>query len=434
MKYEQPYGISDPNASYINGNPSTGTMGSIPPAASIEFPQREIVNFITKSALTPTDADLLQLAKAVQAGLVNYGTDQGTPNQIVITPTVPITAYALGQRFVIKVKFGNTSQVTINVNGCGGVPLIHTDLSPINPYELIAGQLIEVAYDSANFQAIGGIGIGGAVLMTAPQNLYVNPTTGSDTLYDGTAPVISGISGPFQTIDKALNTMKRYNLGGWIFTINLADGVYTKTSTISCPLPNGSGTVVIQGNMTAPDNVSIFNTGTGSCLQMFNGGHYAVQGCSFRATAGNPGDQGHGIWVMFGTSCNVGKCAWNQVPANHLVAGSAASIFVSGDQYIHGGGIGAHQATYTDGVLISGIGVPTDPNLTITQPVTLGAFVQASQGGQIWSLWNSITGAANLTGQKYQAIANGVVNSGARGASALPGSAAGTVSTGGQYL
>ena len=47
MQYNPPYGVSDPNAPYINGNPSTGTMGSIPPAASIEYPQREIVNFIS---------------------------------------------------------------------------------------------------------------------------------------------------------------------------------------------------------------------------------------------------------------------------------------------------------------------------------------------------------------------------------------------------
>ena len=48
MQYNQPYGVSDPNAPYINGNPTTGTMGSIPPAASIEFPQREIVDVISE--------------------------------------------------------------------------------------------------------------------------------------------------------------------------------------------------------------------------------------------------------------------------------------------------------------------------------------------------------------------------------------------------
>ena len=51
MKYNQPYGVADEDAPYINGNPSTGTMGSIPPAASIEYPQREIVNMIEAAAL-----------------------------------------------------------------------------------------------------------------------------------------------------------------------------------------------------------------------------------------------------------------------------------------------------------------------------------------------------------------------------------------------
>ncbi|MHC2399095.1 hypothetical protein ACVMGC_003639 [Bradyrhizobium barranii subsp. barranii] len=30
MKYNQPYGVSDPKAPYINGNPATGQQGSIP--------------------------------------------------------------------------------------------------------------------------------------------------------------------------------------------------------------------------------------------------------------------------------------------------------------------------------------------------------------------------------------------------------------------
>jgi hypothetical protein len=46
LLYNAPFGNSDNDASYVNGNPSTGTMGSIPPAASIEHPQREIVKVI----------------------------------------------------------------------------------------------------------------------------------------------------------------------------------------------------------------------------------------------------------------------------------------------------------------------------------------------------------------------------------------------------
>jgi hypothetical protein len=107
MLYNQPYGVSDPNAAYINGNPSTGTMGSIPPAASIEFDQREIVAVISYAnahALTdyngapcavPSNADLTQLAKAI-FGIAHGGASKAltgvimyaTPGSYIYTPSV----------------------------------------------------------------------------------------------------------------------------------------------------------------------------------------------------------------------------------------------------------------------------------------------------------------------------------------------------------
>ena len=94
MKYNQPYGVTDPEAPYVNGNPSTGTMGSIPPAASIEHPQREVVNFLKDSNFTPDANDLRQMSKAVQGGKVNYCDDQGSPNFIAVVPTPPLAGYA----------------------------------------------------------------------------------------------------------------------------------------------------------------------------------------------------------------------------------------------------------------------------------------------------------------------------------------------------
>ncbi|KAA2235255.1 hypothetical protein [Salinarimonas soli] len=81
MKYQQPFGAAA-NAPYVNGNPATGTAGSIPPAASIEHPQREldhliayaVANAAARAALSngialgaPSEADLQQVRKALQA-------------------------------------------------------------------------------------------------------------------------------------------------------------------------------------------------------------------------------------------------------------------------------------------------------------------------------------------------------------------------------
>lgn len=72
MKYNQPFGIPDPNASYVNGDPSIGREGSIPPAESIEYPQREIVAVIQyayeqqfPNCNAPANSDLAQLLEAI---------------------------------------------------------------------------------------------------------------------------------------------------------------------------------------------------------------------------------------------------------------------------------------------------------------------------------------------------------------------------------
>jgi hypothetical protein len=82
MRYNPPWGMTDPEPTFgsepfINGNPATGAMGSIPPAASIEFPQREIVAVIqyahdkglldynNTACAVPSNSDLQQLLKAI---------------------------------------------------------------------------------------------------------------------------------------------------------------------------------------------------------------------------------------------------------------------------------------------------------------------------------------------------------------------------------
>lgn len=65
MKYVPPLGATDSNASYQDGNPEAGILGSIVPAAAIETPQREIMNAIIQAGLSPDTDDLNQLARAI---------------------------------------------------------------------------------------------------------------------------------------------------------------------------------------------------------------------------------------------------------------------------------------------------------------------------------------------------------------------------------
>jgi hypothetical protein len=153
MQYNQPFDQpSNPNASYTNGNPSTGTLGSIPPAASIEYPQREIVNFITDSGIIPTNNDLHQTSKSVQSGAVQFAFDTGTANAMVGAFTPAITSLTPG--LTVRVKKGpnpNSGPTTFDA-GTGANAVHRANGAALNPNDLPASTAAEMTWDGSAWQ------------------------------------------------------------------------------------------------------------------------------------------------------------------------------------------------------------------------------------------------------------------------------------------
>ncbi len=84
MKYNAPSHAESENAPFIDGDPVRGIEGSVVPAKSIEYPQREIVNAIEKAGLTPTNDALDQLALAIETIAKNKAEIYGTPKGGII--------------------------------------------------------------------------------------------------------------------------------------------------------------------------------------------------------------------------------------------------------------------------------------------------------------------------------------------------------------
>lgn len=84
MKYIQPAGEAA-DASYVDGNRSAGTKGSVVPAAAIEHPQREIQEVISFFGLTPSGTDLAQLRKAIEAAILAATGGGDTSQYVLIT-------------------------------------------------------------------------------------------------------------------------------------------------------------------------------------------------------------------------------------------------------------------------------------------------------------------------------------------------------------
>jgi hypothetical protein len=157
VKYVQPWGISDPDAPYINGDPSIARQGSIPPAAAFEHPMRELVGVITKSKFVPDSNDLLQVSKGVRSQQMNYCIDTGSVNTLSVALDPPIGAYTFGLPLRVRVSNTNTGASTIDA-GAGRVPIRKPNGSEVQAGDLPAFGLAELVYDGTVFQMINFTG------------------------------------------------------------------------------------------------------------------------------------------------------------------------------------------------------------------------------------------------------------------------------------
>jgi hypothetical protein len=163
VKYVQPYGISDPDAPYINGDPSISRMGSIPPAEAFEHPMRELVAVVHYSKETPTSDDLEQVSKGIRSQRMNYCEDTGSVNNLSVALDPPLQAYTIGLPLRVRIRETNTGPTTIDA-GAGRVPVRKPNGAEMAASDLPKNGLAELVYDGTVFQMInfGGAGAGGA--------------------------------------------------------------------------------------------------------------------------------------------------------------------------------------------------------------------------------------------------------------------------------
>jgi hypothetical protein len=439
MKYNQPYGVSDPNAAYINGNPSTGTMGSIPPAASIENPQREIVAAISAARMTPTDTDLAQLAKAIQSGQIIYADDAGTINNLAVTLSPNVGAnFVRGFTIVCKAKYTNTGISVINVNGAGNWPITHTDGTQLASNDINAGGMLALVFDGANFQLVWTSRQAGTpVYLTAPRDYYVNGTTGNDA-FDGTTATVGGGHGPFATLQKAADQIPLFNLNNWSINVHVADGTY---DSVFIHVINGSGQVGFFGNTATPANVTINAVNKSAIYLIDIGGTITFDGFKVQTSGSLAGDGIVGIAAVGSTNCYLGAFEWGPcngtqayVQRGALIGNKAPNV----QWRISGGSVGN---VYVPGAFLCGnVGgnciahVLGGPIITITAPVSYAqGFILSYNNSFFQMIYASLTGAANVTARRYDAEYNSAISTAGGGPNYYPGTVAGTVGNGSYY-
>lgn len=224
MKYQPPHGSSDPDAPYVDGDPSIAREGSIVPAGSIELPQREIVNFINVSGLTPSDGDLLQLARSARTQKVNFAVDTGSVNALSIALDPPLLAYRQGLPIRVLVANTNTGPATINVNGLGPRPVKRANAANLVGGDIQAGGIAEMVDDGTSFQVVNFLGaIGGTVNNYTTDIPYVADTSVTPNVITANyAPPIT--EPPLIPGDLILVKVANENTGAVTITVNALAG------------------------------------------------------------------------------------------------------------------------------------------------------------------------------------------------------------------
>jgi hypothetical protein len=256
-------------------------------------------------------------------------------------------------------------------------------------------------------------------LLTANRTYYVR-TDGSDS--NNGLSNTSG--GAFLTIQKAINVVAALDISIYNVTIQVGSGTYTGAVIVNGPFV-GLGTVSLVGDTTTPTNVVISTTST-DCITSQNNCVLSVGG--FKLTTTTSGScltaSANGTIYITG-AMNFGSTPTNspQISASNggKVFNFAANITISGGSFAHA------YAQQLGGIVYAGITVTVSGTPTFSY-----AFAAANNVGFFRSA--SVTYAGSAIGPRYNASANSVVQTDGAGASALPGNAAGSTSSGGQYL
>jgi hypothetical protein len=353
-------------------------------------------------------------------------------------PIAP-TAYFKYLMVILKIANTNTGPSVMNVNSLGNKNIVNSDLSPISASTLRANMLACLQYDGTQFQVVWAaqqqLGTGTPIYLTTPKTYYVNGNTGNDN-YDGLSAAYStGIHGPFLTLQAASNAMRIYNLNGYSITVYVAD--YGAYAAVFLPPMFGAGNVHWIGNSASPPNCVIHGVNSSCVIGSNVGSAHTMEGFLLTASGVNVGPGVSGINLQGVTFVAVKNMQWGACVGAHNIVAYGSQLNFDGTLTVSGGAAGQQghpgafictlfngQATYANG------GSP--PTLNIIAAVSYAAsFVYADNLSYIQLSFGSITGSANVTGQKYLASANAVIRS---GGTIYPGTVGGVMQYGGQYI
>lgn len=271
-------------------------------------------------------------------------------------------------------------------------------------------------------------------------------TNGSDTLDEG-----RGLSAqkPFKTLSAALLYVSNiYNIGKYVVYVNVADGDYGRAA-ISLPLYNATtGYIIIQGSTTDYDGVKIGNISNSFAVP------YTLKNLTCKPD--NYQTSVAGISAAAGVVNVRNVCVDLTTPVEDssgsrvgISASDSGVIVIEATEDDDQNGLWFRTSSVKEpSVLLDavrgGIKFSADINILNSMSPSI-AFVRAQQIGRVYLSTSvrpnpgraprvNLLNSAKVTGSRYLATGNSIIDVARKGAEFFPGTLAGEVNTGGQYL
>ena len=397
------------------------------PAEAVEHPQREIVEVIKKAGLDPDGDDLTQLWQAIgqiistkapiatkkKPGLVQIG------NGLAITPEglLSVLIASTSQAGLVKPRYG------LKIGKDGSLDVDFGDMPTDKFEELLKSIRVPI-------------------WLTKSLTVYV-ATTGSDTLDDGRGLTPDK---PFASIQAAVNYVSTtYNLYKYNATISVAPGNYGREHILLPSYTTSTGKLIIKGSGAARTDVVCgrFVSSYASIYEIYNLTIFqkdVTSGTvgSVEASAGQIDlynvqvnfagiQQGTGqLWGIFVYGSGVVR-VW-----------STASADIPNGLFFNCAGADPYGL-----IIASGSRFEFAADITVTGDAAWKSCAVLAQQAGVVS--RSLSAAANpgrrpnvntegtITGRRYTANLNGLVNVAGAGPDFWPGNTEGNVSSGGQY-
>lgn len=316
---------------------------------------------------------------------------------------------------------------TSTINGASTLVLQNGDTAMVisdgTNYFAVVWQAGAVRYDrvqslSSTQKVQSQINIGVREVLSANRTYYVR-TDGNDS----NTGLANTSGGAFLTINKAIDVATALDLSIYSVTIQVGAGTYT--ASIVPKTYVGAGPITIVGDETTPSNVTISTTST-HCINMDAvRGKYVFKGLKLTAAT-----TGYGMLVQNQSVLDFQNIEFGSVASGtgmaHIYCTSGSSVTAIGNYSITGGAY-IHVQIYRGGQVLT-----NSRTVTLTGTPAFTFYAYATNGAGYRCDGMTFTGSA--TGTRYNVSINSWIDTVGGGASYFPGNAAGSTSTGGQYI